>query len=98
MEILEATVEALSKAKELGFQRIIVLTGSKEQAKIANLHYLRQQGVMFNIKAASKLILSIVFECSPLLGAPSVFAMLNLMQSLRVLQSQGFPFSIKIDS
>lgn len=55
MEILEATVEALSKAKELGFQSIIVLTGSKEQAKITNLHYLRQQGVMFNIKAASKL-------------------------------------------
>uniref|UniRef100_A0A7N2LHI4 Uncharacterized protein n=1 Tax=Quercus lobata TaxID=97700 RepID=A0A7N2LHI4_QUELO len=64
MAIQEAMVEALFKAKERGFQSIIVLTGSKEQAKIANLHHLRQQGV-----------------CSTLW-----------------LQSQGFPFSIKIDS
>ena len=62
MAIQEAMVKALFKAKELGFQSIIVLTGSKEQAKIVNLHYLRQQGVIFNIKAASKLILSRVFD------------------------------------
>nr|POE52706.1 hypothetical protein CFP56_17659 [Quercus suber] len=76
MAIQEALAEALSKAKDLGYQSIIVLTANRtmeqvcngsndmrkpqrqEQAIIANLHLLRQQGVTCYIKVVPKIILS----------------------------------------
>lgn len=76
MAIQEALAEALSKAKDLGYQSIIVLTANRkmeqvcsgsndmrkpqrqEQAIIANLHLLRQQGVTCYIKVVPRIILS----------------------------------------
>ena len=76
MAIQEALAEALSKAKDLGYQSIVVLTANRkmeqicsgsndmrkpqrqEQAIIANLHLLRQQGVTCYIKVVPRIILS----------------------------------------